>query len=208
VDPLSFRDPEPQRVNKLWQEFGINQGDPVLLTVARLDPPKGHRFLFSALSAVRRSYPAIKLLVVGDGPSRSSLEALCRDLDLNESIVFTGTRFDVPELLAIANVFVLPTLSEGMPLTLLEALAAGVPTVMSRIGPIEEVIVEDENGILVPPRSPSALANGILRLLNYPEKAQAMGERGKALVNEKFSANRSAKALTSLYETLAMKYAQ
>jgi glycosyltransferase involved in cell wall biosynthesis len=203
VDIEEFPNIRQGNANGKREELGISPQERVILTVGRLDPPKGHRFLFLAAGEILRAFPELKLLVVGDGPSRSSLEALARELGIAEKVVFTGVRPDVRELLSLADVFVLPTLSEGMPVTLLESLASGVPAVASRIGPTEEVIEDGVNGLLVPPRSPEALADAVLVLLRNSERAQAMAERGRLLVHEKFSARGCAEALTGLYLSLA-----
>jgi len=203
VDIEEFRNVRRESANGKREELGILPQEKVILTVGRLDPPKGHRFLFLAMGDILRAVPELKLLVVGDGPSRSSLEALARDLGIAANVVFTGVRSDVRELLALAQVFVLPTLSEGMPVTLLESLASGVPAVASRIGPTEEVIEDGVSGLLVPPRSPQALADAVLVLLQNSERAKAMAERGRLLVDEKFSARGCADALAGLYLSLS-----
>ena len=203
VEPDRMRSPDPAGVKRLRRELGVQPHDRLVLTVGRLDPPKGHRFLLSALVAVRREVPAVTLLVVGEGPSRAELGAQARALGLADHVRFAGARAEIPEIFALADVFVLPTLSEGLPVTLLEALAAGVPAVASRIGPVEEVVEDGLTGFLAAPGSSNALASAILRVLNDPAEAKAVGDRGRALAEGQFSARRSAEALGDLYRTLA-----
>src|SRR5579863_912095 len=133
---------------------------------ARLDhTTKDQRTLLRAVRLVVDQRPEFKLDIVGDGPDRSALEALCDELKLRSHVAFLGFRGDVHELLLQADMFVLSSVTEGLPITLLEAMAAGLPVVSTDVGGISELVVRNETGLLVPPQSPEPLAGAILELL-------------------------------------------
>jgi len=206
VDAEAFQEPDPKVIARKRAEFGILPEDKVLVTVGRLDPAKGHRYLLESLPDVRRFFPKVKLLIVGDGPSRSSLEELGRQTGNGGNVLFSGIRQDVREILSLCDIFVFPTLSEGLPVALLEAMVLKRPCVASRIPPVEEVIQEGVSGFLVPPRSPASLAETIVRLLLNPRQREEVGIRAWETVRERFSARKSTQALQVLYETLAEKH--
>jgi glycosyltransferase involved in cell wall biosynthesis len=137
--------------------------------------------------------------MAGDGPLRDSLTSLSRELGVDRHITFLGRRTDVRCLLELADIFVFPSLFEGLGGALVEASGAGKPCVASRVGPIPEVVEHERSGLLVPSQSPEALAQAICRLVNDPELAQAMGRRGKQIAAEKFSISRNIKQLEELY---------
>jgi glycosyltransferase involved in cell wall biosynthesis len=203
VDTEVFQEIDPKVIARKKEEFGILPEDKVLLTVGRVDPAKGHRYLLESLPVVKRFFPTVKLLIVGDGPSRSSLEELSQQMGNGRNVLFSGIRQDVREVLSLCDIFVFPTLSEGLPVALLEAMVLKRPCVASRIPPVEEVIQEGVSGLLVPARSADGLAKAILYLLRNPEKGRAMAERARVVVTQKFSARRSAEALQSFYLDLA-----
>jgi glycosyltransferase involved in cell wall biosynthesis len=203
VELSRFAPSDPAQLAALRRELGIGAADRVITTVGRLDPPKGHRFLLEALVEVRRRVPGVRLLIVGDGPSRANLEVQACEHGVSDRVVFAGVRGDIPAILGLSEVFVLPTLSEGLPLTVLEAMAAGVPPVASRIGPTEEIVESGHTGVLVEPREPKPLAEAITRLLLAPAEARAIGARARAQVEARFSARRCAEALGALYVKLS-----
>jgi glycosyltransferase involved in cell wall biosynthesis len=184
---------------KLRHGFGLDDAGPVLLNVARLYPPKGQKYLIQAMPEIVRQFPRAHLLMAGDGPLRDSLTSLSRELGVDRHITFLGRRTDVRCLLELADIFVFPSLFEGLGGALVEASGAGKPCVASRVGPIPEVVEHERSGLLVPSQSPEALAQAICRLVNDPELAQAMGRRGKQIAAEKFSISRNIKQLEELY---------
>lgn len=203
VDIEEFPEIDLQVAARKRKELGISPQDQVVLTVGRLDPPKGHRFLLESLAEVKRFFPAVKLLIVGDGPSRSSLESLSQQMGIADHVVFSGVRQDVKEILSLCDLFVLPTLSEGLPVALLEAMALKRACVASRIPPVEEVIQDGVSGFLVPPRCPASLAEAIIRLLRNPQQREEVGIRAWETVRERFSARKNTQSLQLLYERLA-----
>lgn len=171
---------------------------PVVLTCARLDAQKGQRYLLEAAARV----PDALFVLAGDGPDRTSLEALARTLGISERVLFLGQRQDIPELLANCDIFVLPSLFEGFPLSILEAMAAARPVIASQIGGVDEAVVDSVTGVLVPPRDSTALADAILRMLADPRHAADLGHAGRLRVHQAFSVQRMATQVDALYREL------
>ena len=171
---------------------------PILLTVARLDLQKGHTYLFKAI----RQFPDAIFVMAGDGPARTVLETQAHDLGIDNRVIFLGHRKDIPDLLASCDVFVLPSVYEGLPLSVLEAMAAGKPVVATAVGGTPEAVVEGETGFLVPPGDPAALATAIQRLLSNPSLAQKMGAVGRVRVRQEFSSATMVQRVTQTYEEL------
>jgi glycosyltransferase involved in cell wall biosynthesis len=166
------------------QSAGGRPGRPRLLTVGRLQAPKDAVTLIRALAALReRPFEAV---VVGDGPDRPAVEEEIRVLGLEPAVELAGDRDDVPDLLASADLFVLSSRSEGLPLSILEAMAAGLPVVASNVGGVPEAVVDGDTGLLVPPSDPQSLATAIGRLLDDPALRRRLGEAGRMRVAEHF----------------------
>jgi glycosyltransferase involved in cell wall biosynthesis len=157
---------------------------PILLTLARLDFQKGLDHLIETAALL----PEPIFAVAGDGPERERLEALARDRGVAERVRFLGRREDVAELLGACDVYVLPSLFEGLPVSVLEAMAAGRPVAATRIGGTDEAVVDGVTGRLVPPGDPPALAAALAAMLRDPEGLCSMGAAGRARVVERFSA--------------------
>ena len=170
----------------------------VVLTSARLAAQKGLDTLLAAAALV----PDAVFVIAGDGPDRAVLETRARGLGIAERVRFLGPRPDVPQLLAVADLFVLPSLFEGLPLAVLEAMAAAKPVVASRIGGTDEAVVESVTGLLVPPSDPGALAGAIRTVLADPQLALRLGAAGRARVIETFSAERMVQAVEASYGEL------
>jgi glycosyltransferase involved in cell wall biosynthesis len=175
---------------------------PTVVCVARLDAQKGHTDLLQALTWL----PGVACRIVGDGPERASLERLASDLGLLDRVVFLGGRDDVPELLADSDVFVLPSLYEGLPLSILEAMAARRPVIASAIGGIDELVEPGRTGLLTPARDPSALADAIQWLLAEPELAARMGRAGHAKVARRYGAAGMAHDVSEVYREVLGRY--
>jgi len=175
---------------------------PRIISVGSLTQVKGHRFLIEALAIVRREFPAAELLIVGEGPCRSELEALCRERRLAAAVKFLGQREDLPTLLGSCDLFALPSLSEGQPLSLLEAMAAGLAVVATRVGGNLEVVGDGESGFLVAPASPAEMAARLGGLLREPALAHQMGLAGRRRVEAEFSLAAMLDRYEGLYRNL------
>lgn len=197
VDPSAFSSqPDRQTVRK---ELGTTQG-PVLVTIGRLADQKGHRYLLQALPRLLETWPQLCCLFVGEGELRDALHHMAIDLGVEQACRFVGVRADIADILAAADLFVLPSLSEGFPFVLLEALAMGCPIVASRVNGIPELIEEGKTGFLVPAREPQALALAIQKLLNDPAAASRMGAAGRTVVREQFTADRMVAKTTAIFD--------
>ena len=174
--------------------------------VARLWYQKGINYLLEAMQLLVANGSTAVLLIVGDGPERANLEAQAASLNLGHRVIFFGERADVPELLAAVDVFVFPSLFEGLPNAVLEAMAACLPVVASDIPGNNEVVMDGVTGYLVPAKNPAALAERIACLLGDPQLRQAMGQAGHSSVAEHFSIQAAVRQYEALYlEQLALR---
>jgi glycosyltransferase involved in cell wall biosynthesis len=188
------------RYNTVCKELGINGSQPVIGTVGNLYAVKGQAYLLRACAAVARAFPDFVLLVAGRGEQLGSLEEEARSLGIGGNVKFLGFREDVPSLLQAMDVFVLPSVSEGLPLSILEAMALRKPVVASNVGGIPEVVKDGVTGYLVPPKDPEALAEKILLLLHHPQIAADLGKSGQKRVQGAFSLEQMIQEYQSLYE--------
>ena len=171
-----------------------------VVMVANLRPGKGHATLIEAAPSILKRFPDAHFELVGDGTERELLERLVRSRGLNSAFTFVGHAENVPERLAAADLFTLPSESEAFPNAVLEAMAAGLPIVASAVGGICEVIHPDRTGILVQPRDPRGLADGICRLMANQREASSLAAGGRALVESDYSFDRMVSSIEQLYE--------
>jgi len=174
-------------LNALRTELHVPQGTLVITTVARLYPQKGHQYLVEAASIITSIYPNVLFLLIGDGVSRETIEASIRAYNLDRNFRLLGIRSDVPKLLALSDVFVLPSLYEGMPNVVLEAMAARLPVVATNVDGTQAVVVDGETGLLVPKADSDALAQAICKLLEDAGLREYMGQNGYDRVRLQFS---------------------
>jgi len=182
--------------------FGAN-GEIVIAVVAALERRKGQDVLLEALSRVRRERSRFLCLLSGDGSERAALEARAANLGLDASVRFLGYRPQVADLLAAADVFVMPSRKEGLGVAILEAMAMALPVVASAVGGIPESVEDGRSGILVPPDDPEALAAAFVHLARGPEEARAMGRRGRERVLTHFTMAGMAGRYADLYESMS-----
>jgi len=173
--------------SEIRKQLGIPENAPVVGSVARLDPIKGGKYLVEAFALLRDLNPAPHLLLVGDGEDRAPLEARVCELGVESCAVFTGLRRDVPDLLHAMDVFVMPSLNEGYGKAIVEAMNAGRPIVATAVGGVPTLIRDGENGLLVPPADPAALAAAIRKLLLNPEFARGLAGAALSDAGDKFS---------------------
>ena len=163
------------------------EGPPVLLSVARLVPDKDHDTMLLAFSGVAERHPEAQLWLVGNGPRRGILEQKVRDLGLAGKVKFLPVAKDIRHLYQKADVFVLSSVAEGMPNVVLEAMAAGLPVVATRVGGVPEAVVPEDTGLLVAPRDVAGLAAALGRLLDDPGARRSLGRRARERVVQQFS---------------------
>ena len=186
------------------KDLGVDTGTCLIGTVGRLTPVKGIPYLLQAVRILLRQGANVRVLVVGDGSIRSDLMSQTHDLGISENVVFLGHREDTDELLQTLDIFVLPSLSEGIPMALLEAMAASQAVVASRVGGIPEIVEDGLEGFLVEPMDVDGLAERCRRLIESPDAARKMGEQARKRVERDFSATAMADRVASVYRELLM----
>jgi glycosyltransferase involved in cell wall biosynthesis len=188
-------------------ELGVPLEAPVVGVVARLAWKKGIRHLLEAAPGLVGTLPELRIIIVGDGPLRSDLEALASSLGIRQHVMFLGSRQDTLELLSTFDVFVLPSDIEGMSNALLEAMAAGRPVVATDVGGNPEVVVDGETGFLVPPGDGERMAAAIVKLLESPDMAEEMGAAGRRRVTEQYRVEIMVRRIENLYDSLLKRKA-
>jgi glycosyltransferase involved in cell wall biosynthesis len=186
------------------RELGMSTTTPLVGIVARLAPSRGHLILVEAFAQVHTAIPAARLLIVGKGEFRPQIERRIRELGLADAVIFGGYREDdLPEVLAAMDVYVLMTPgSEGSCRAVLEAMAVGKAVVATRVGALQDIVLDGETGILVAPHAQTALAHAISRLLRAQEQARQMGLRGRQRIERGFSRPRQVEEVLRLYHQL------
>lgn len=167
-------------------EFGVRDRRVGIVT-GRLREEKGHAYLIDAMPRIVRECPDFVLLIVGSGSLEDDLKRRARDRGVEASVIFTGFRTDIPRLLAAVDLFIMPSVSEGLGTAILEAGAAGLPIVSTRVGGIPDIVKEGESGLLVPPGDPESLADAVVRMNRDPVFAEACGRAARRHVHENFS---------------------
>jgi glycosyltransferase involved in cell wall biosynthesis len=200
IDPQAFDPNYP--AGEARREFGFPDRSPVIGCVAHFADHKGHRYLIEAAVRVAAAVPDVRFLLVGDGELRPKIELQIKELKLERHVILTGFRQDVPRLLAAMDVVVLSSHLEGLGTSLLDAMAMARPVVATRVGGIPEMVEDGLNGLLVPPRDPSALADALITLINRPDERKRMGQAGRARMLEKFSAEAMVAATEAVYRKI------
>ena len=179
-------------------ELGLPPDGVVIGAVSRLYAVKGVQFLVRALVDTEAQY----LVIIGDGPQRPTLELLADRLGVADRIHWAGHRPNARNLMPAFDLFVQPSLHEGMPNTVLEAMAAGLPVVATAVGGTPEAVIDGSTGLLVPPKDPHALSVAISRLVASPELRRTMGNAGRARMQQRFSAEEMVQKTVRLYDEL------
>ena len=185
---------------KVKKEFNIPIDERKNITcVANLRPKKGHRYLIEALDYLRKRGADFLCLLVGDGICRDELEELVKRLDLVQNVVFLGRQQKIPEILSISDIFILPSLWEGLPGCIMEAMASELPIVATDVSGVSELVVDGETGFLVPPRDGEALAGKIELLLRDDGMRKRMGAAGFDRIRRVFTLERMVKETEAIY---------
>jgi glycosyltransferase involved in cell wall biosynthesis len=171
----------------LIPEFSLQPDEPVVINVAHLAEHKGQQFLVRAIPHVLKQIPSARFFIIGEGKLLGELQALSASLGITQALTFTGFRKDVGAFYQTADLFIMSSVQEGLGTAMIDALALGKPVVAANAGGIPEIIKDGETGRLVEAANPQALAHGIIQMLTHKDQAQAMAQRGQALVKEQFS---------------------
>jgi sugar transferase (PEP-CTERM/EpsH1 system associated) len=191
-----FRTPSPALA-------GEGRGEGLVLgTIGRLDPVKNQAALIEAFATLRTSHPRLRLVIVGDGPLRASLQQLATDLGVADAVTFTGARSDTPDLLRSFDVFVLPSINEGISNTILEAMASGLPVVAGRVGGNPELVADGLTGSLYGGSDASSLARALRPYVTDSALRRAHGEAARARVVQNFSLDSMVARYLALYDDL------
>ena len=197
IDQRRFsRSGDPHKIRKEWS---VGNG-PVLLMVARLTEQKGHRFLIEALPRLLAEWPSLVCLFVGEGECQEELWSLAKETGVEHACRFVGAQNNVGDWYAAADVVVLPSLSEGLPFVVLEAMAMARPVVASSVNGVPEIIQDGLNGLLIPPRNPQALEEAIRSLLRDPVRATRMGKAGQQHVATDFTVGKMIEDTVRVFE--------
>ena len=169
------------------KEAGMEANDLVLVSVGRLVYQKAHEVLIACMPDVLKEFPNVKVLIFGEGPLRTDLQAQIEKLDLSNSVKLPGKTDQIAQHLASADIFVMPSRWEGLPIALLEAMSAGLPSVATKVEGVDEVLLEGEHGLFVPVENPQALAQAILQLLRDPQARSRMGAAARLHISTKYT---------------------
>jgi glycosyltransferase involved in cell wall biosynthesis len=181
---------DPSRINnhcEIKASLGIRGDEKIVLRVGNFSPPKDTPSFIRLASEISQQRTNVRFILVGDGPSSEELETQARILGLHDKLLFLGRRIDIPQLLSISNVFVSTSIKDASPGSMKEAMAMELPIVATRVGGHPEIVEDGYNGFLVPPGSPSAMAEKVNWLLDHPDQARVFGCRGREIVCEKFT---------------------
>lgn len=186
---------------QMKRKFSLNKATGIIGVIGRLNFQKGHSYFLEAVPHVLAKTPGVKFLIVGDGELRKELEILAERLGILQSVIFAGFQKEIPEIISILDILVLPSLFEGLPLVAIEGSAMAKPVIVTNVDGSPEVIKHQETGIVVPPRDPFALAQAMLNLLRDKERAKRYGENGRVFVRERFDINLQVRETERLYKS-------
>jgi glycosyltransferase involved in cell wall biosynthesis len=206
VDISRFANPDLDP-KKFRAELGIESSAPVLGIIGRLQPQKDHENFLNAAVLIANEFPSARFVIIGDGPLRDALIEKTKELNLSGNVIFTGIRHDIPLALAALDVMVISSRWEGLPVTLLEALAARRVVVATNVGGIADVVTSGESAMLVPAEDHMALAESCMRVLRDPQLAFALANAGFERVNSTFSMDAMMRKTVTLYQSLWDEYA-
>jgi glycosyltransferase involved in cell wall biosynthesis len=184
----------------LRQELRVDEATPLIGIVARLVPIKAHEVFFQAAAKVLTEQPRARFLVIGDGERRAELEAIVERLGIGDAVVFMGWRRDMVSVYADLDVVALTSLNEGSPVALIEAMASSRPVISTRVGGVPEVVIDGVTGLTVPPSDPTAMAEGILKLLRDRDLATRLAAEGRRHVYPRYDSSRLVDDVRNLYQ--------
>ncbi|GAB1267813.1 glycosyltransferase [Aurantivibrio infirmus] len=186
----------------LRSEFNIDKSKVLMVTVSSLTGEKGITYAISALAAALNSNPNLHLLIVGTGEENDALQQQARTLEVEKNISFAGRRNDIDKILKSSDIFLLPSLNEGLPMAMLEAMAAGKAVIATDVGDVAQALA-NEAGIIIPSQDVDALTKNILLLSGNPELIQRYGDKAQSIVVEKYSAQKMAQEYAKQYQQIA-----
>lgn len=199
IDVAQYRAASATRLKSRFR-LGCSDDDLIVGSVGWLTHIKGHRYLIEAMAKLKPHYPKLQCHIIGSGPLEEELMMLAADLEVASSIQFLGFTDDVPSCLSAMDLFVLPSLNEGMGRALIEAMAAGLPVVATNVGGVPAIVQDKHTGFLVPPGNADAIAKSLEQYLQDPELAKTMGAAGREHISGKFDVSALIQGVESVYE--------
>ncbi len=199
VEKYAFSMEERCRVRK---EFGIPKDQFLVGTVARFSFQKGHEFTIEAVPRIIEVFPKTRFLFVGDGPEREKLLSRIQELRVDPYVLLAGVRQDIPGILSAMDIFLLTSIFEGLPLSVLEAMAAGLPVIATRVSGTPEAVLHNLTGLLIPPANSDAVSKAVIELLENPDQRLWMGEQGRLLAHSHFNKSFMVKQVEDIYDNL------
>lgn len=184
----------------LYDDLSWTNEHDILVSVGRLEPVKGHRFLIAAVAALKSKRPNLRCMIIGDGRLKDDLQTQIEHLQVKNQVHLAGFRDDVPHLVGLADIFCMPSLSEGLPYALLEAMGLHVPVIVSRVGGMAELLTHETNGYLVPPEDVTELTAAIEWMLDNPDAAKRMASAAFELHQTRYSPRIMLEKTTALYD--------
>ena len=190
------------RRDVLRTKYGLNESIILFGNVGRLHVQKGQRYLLEAFQAVKSKYPNVHVWIIGEGELLCELIKLAHDLGIHDSVQFLGARTDIPEILSAMDIFVLPSLWEGQPISIMEAGAAGKPVIATNIDGIADILIDGKNALLVPVKDSNALAAAMMRMVEDSGLRNHLSVSVKATVSDDFTVEKMAKKIGDLYQEI------
>jgi glycosyltransferase involved in cell wall biosynthesis len=201
IDMQEFQKNQNER-DRIREEFNIAPETPLIGAFGRISPEKGQKYFLAAAAQVLKTFPETKFILVGEGVQGEEMRQYSVELGIADRVLFAGFRPDVAACYSALDIFVLPSLLEGTPMALLEAMSTELPVIASEVGGVGRIIQNKKNGLLVPPANPEELASAMLELLRHPEKASIMATNACRTIVEKYSARKMTDAYMNLYSEL------
>ena len=196
---------DKRRADSLREELNIGNSEYVVGSVGRLSVEKGHRYFLEAAHKVLTKMQNIRFVIVGDGELTDELRELVQKLEIEQNIIFAGYQTDVTQFYSLMDICVMPSLIEGTPMALMEAMATGVPVIASAVGGIPTIIDNRENGVLVEPQNPDAITNAILALLQNRTACDKISKNARKTILKRYSADRMARQYENEYRRLLIR---
>ncbi len=202
IDAVPFRRFSAEDAAEIRAEWNIQPHQKVIGAVGRLVPIKGYDVFLKAAQKVKDRFPEAVFMIVGEGPCLDSLQELARKLKIHEQVLFTGFQENIPAFFSMMDVFVISSFTEGGPIVLLEAMAAGVPAIATRVGGVPEVLVDQKNGFMVEPHNPESLAERIMRLLEDTDLARRFQLEAQLTLDREYTVEIVTEKTQNLYRQL------
>jgi glycosyltransferase involved in cell wall biosynthesis len=203
IDLNRFQLNRSELIKEIGGGFDFGSDDIVIGSVARFDPVKNMGALVKAFSKIEKTtLGPVKLLLVGDGPELPGIQKMAVDLGLRDRVVFTGMRRDIPDCLGMMDIYVQPSRFEGIPNSVLEAMASGLPVVATNVGGVHEIVEDGKTGFLVDLDNEAGLIRAIEFLIRHADRRRQMGADGKKRAMSRFSISKMVSDYENLYERL------